>query len=183
MTKTWLAEMIARGGGGHNVRIYYNISPHCDSTVSLQAGEHQSLHLPQWHVEARGRREKEDAVWGQVQTAQSQITGRPKSRSIHHPRRNPTATVTLLLTKGEDKRVGGFSGDCATSRRHALWSSVYTEKHVNDEGGDGGGGWGPNYAGGRGGWGERVRERTLRHLIFRLWWNHPQFILAPGYRN
>lgn len=53
-------------------------------------------------------------------------------------------TVTSLSeSKGDDKR-GGFSGDCATSRHHALWSSVYTEMHVNDEllreGGDRGGG-------------------------------------------
>lgn len=30
---------------------------------------------------------------------------------------------------------GGFSGDCGTSRRHALWSSVYTDRRINDAGG------------------------------------------------
>lgn len=30
---------------------------------------------------------------------------------------------------------GRFSGDCGTSRRHALWSSVYTDRRVNDAGG------------------------------------------------
>lgn len=41
-------------------------------------------------------------------------------------------TVTSLSeSKGDDKR-GELSGDGATSRHHALWSSVYTEMHVND---------------------------------------------------
>lgn len=30
---------------------------------------------------------------------------------------------------------GRFSGDCGTRRRHALWSSVYTDRRVNDAGG------------------------------------------------
>lgn len=30
---------------------------------------------------------------------------------------------------------GRFSGDCRTSRRHALWSSVYADRRVNDAGG------------------------------------------------
>lgn len=30
---------------------------------------------------------------------------------------------------------GRFPGDCGTSRRHALWSSVYTDRRVNDAGG------------------------------------------------
>lgn len=30
---------------------------------------------------------------------------------------------------------GRFSGDCGTSRRHVLWSSVDTDRRVNDAGG------------------------------------------------
>lgn len=81
-------------------------------------------------MEARGR-EQENALRGRLQTTQSQIAGKP--RAIHHRRHNPTVTVTSLSeSKGDGKR-GGLSGDCATSRHHALWSSVYTEMHVNDE--------------------------------------------------
>ncbi|KAG7244264.1 hypothetical protein INR49_004402 [Caranx melampygus] len=69
-----------------------------------------------------------------------------KPRSIHH-RHYPTVTVTSLPeSKGGGKR-GGLPGDCATSRHHALWSSVYTGLHVNDEGLREGGDRGkPNYA-------------------------------------
>lgn len=70
-----------------------------------------------------------------------------KPRSIHHHRHYPTVTVTSLPeSKGGGKR-GGLPGDCATSRHHALWSSVYTGLHVNDEGLREGGDRGkPNYA-------------------------------------
>lgn len=30
---------------------------------------------------------------------------------------------------------GRFSGDCGSSRRHTLWSGVYTDRRVNDAGG------------------------------------------------
>lgn len=111
-------------------------------TVSLQAGEHQRLRPPRQHLGARRRREQDDATRDELQTAQSQISG--KSHCIHPTCHQPPPRPQLQRQRIDERR--GLWRHGATSRHHALWSCVYTERHVNDEEGYGGA---ANYAGRR----------------------------------
>lgn len=102
-------------------------------TVSLQAGEHQRLRPPHQQLDARRQREQDDATRDELQTAQSQISG--KSRCIHPTCHQPPPRQ-LQRQRIDERR--GLWGHGATSRHHALWSCVYTARHVNDEEGYGG---------------------------------------------